>query len=69
MLSKKAHGLLNILIRKEEMKKIYIEPSVKAVEIKLAHLMVMSDETTGTKLDPTEETSTMDSFDVEFEEE
>ena len=51
------------------MKKTYIEPSVKAVEIKLAHLMVMSDETTGTKLDPTEETSTMDSFDVEFDEE
>ena len=51
------------------MKKIYIEPSVKAVEITLPKLMTMSDETTGTKLDPAEETPTMDSFDVEFDEE
>ena len=48
------------------MKKTYIEPSVKAVEIKLSKLMTMSDETTGTKIDPTEETNTMDSFDADF---
>lgn len=51
------------------MKKIYIEPSVKAVEIKLANLMTMSDPETQTKINPEEETPTMDSFDVEFEEE
>ena len=50
------------------MKKEYIEPSVKAVEIKLANLMITSDPTTETKFDPTDNTSTMDSFDAEFEE-
>ena len=51
------------------MKKTYIEPSVKAIEIKLSQLMVTSDPTTGTKFDPTEETNEMDSFDAEFSEE
>ena len=49
-------------------KKEYIKPSVKAVEIKLAHLMITSDPETNTKFDPTQETATMDSFDAEFEE-
>ena len=51
------------------MKKTYIEPSVKAVEIKLAHLMITSDPETQTKFDPNSDTSTMDSFDAEFDEE
>ncbi len=50
-------------------KKEYIEPSVKAVEIKLSHLMITSDPTTKTKFDPTEETSDNDSFDAGFSEE
>ena len=53
------------------MKKEYIEPSVKAVEIKLNHLMVLSDTTTGTKLDPKAEEITspddMDGFHADFE--
>ena len=53
------------------MKKEYIEPSVKAVEIKLNHLMVLSDTTTGTNVDPdaapvTEEEG-MDGFHADFE--
>ena len=52
-------------------KKEYIEPSVKAVEIKLNHLMVLSDTTTGTKVDPKAEAITnpddMDGFDADFE--
>ena len=52
------------------MKKIYIEPSVKAVEIKLPKLMTMSDENTGTDVNPESEPVTdpneMDSFDAEF---
>lgn len=51
------------------MKKTYIEPSVKAVEIKLSNLMTMSDPETQTKINPEEETPTMDSFDAEFDEE
>ena len=47
-------------------KKEYIEPSVKAIEIKLANLMITSDPETGTKFDPSEETSDMDGFDAEF---
>ena len=52
-------------------KKEYIEPSVKAVEIKLNHLMVLSDTTTGTNVDPdatpvTEEEG-MDGFHADFE--
>ena len=50
------------------MKKEYIEPSVKAVEIKLANLMITSDPETHTKFDPTEETMDNDSFDAGFEE-
>ena len=42
VLSKKPHRLLNILIRKEEMKKIYIEPSVKAVKIILPTILAGS---------------------------
>ncbi|MBR4572982.1 MAG: hypothetical protein IKO28_06165 [Prevotella sp.] len=53
------------------MKKEYIEPSVKAVEIKLNHLMVLSDPTTGTKVDPNAEEITnpddMDGFHADFE--
>ena len=49
------------------MKKIYIEPSVKAVEITLPKLMTMSDPETQTKINPEEETSTMDSFDADFD--
>ena len=49
-------------------KKEYIEPSVKAVEIKLANLMITSDPVTGTKFDSGDTTSDMDSFDAEFEE-
>ena len=51
------------------MKKTYIEPSVKAIEIKLSHLMITSDPVTKTKFDPTEETSDNDSFDAGFSEE
>ena len=51
------------------MKKIYIEPSVKAVEIKLAHLMITSDPQTNTKFDPDSSTPSMDGFDAEFSEE
>ena len=54
-------------------KKEYIEPSVKAVEIKLAHLMIASDPETGTNVNPEGEAVTtpegMDSFDIDFEEE
>ena len=50
-------------------KKEYIEPSVKAVEIKFSHLMITSDPETKTKFDPTEETSDNDSFDAGFSEE
>ena len=53
------------------MKKEYIEPSVKAVEIKLNHLMVLSDPNTGTNVNPNttpvDDPSGMDSFDAEFE--
>ena len=53
------------------MKKEYIEPSVKAVEIKLNHLMVLSDPTTETSIapnaDPVETPEGMDSFDADFE--
>ena len=51
------------------MKKTYIEPSVKAIEIKLSHLMITSDPVTETKFDPSESTNTMDGFDAEFSEE
>lgn len=53
------------------MKKQYIEPIVKAIEIKLAHLMVLSDTTTGTKVDPNAEEITspddMEGFHADFE--
>ncbi|MBQ9560714.1 MAG: hypothetical protein IJV10_00330 [Prevotella sp.] len=50
------------------MKKEYIEPSVKAIEVKLSQLMTTSDPTTGTKFDPSEDTNEMDSFDADFSE-
>ena len=49
-------------------KKEYIEPSVKAIEVKLSKLMTTSDPETGTKFNPGDSTDTMDSFDAEFEE-
>ena len=51
------------------MKKIYIEPSVKAVEVKFSQLMTMSDPETGTKFNSDETTNNMDSFDANFSEE
>ncbi len=50
------------------MKKEYIEPSVKAIEVKLTQLMATSDPTTGTKFDPSEETSDNDGLSLDFEE-
>jgi hypothetical protein len=62
--------LFNILIRIEEMKKEYTEPSVKAIEVKLSQLMItMSDTETGAKFSSEESTNTMDGFDAEFSEE
>ena len=52
------------------MKKEYIEPSVKAIEVKLSQLMItMSDTETGTKFSSEGSTNTMDGFDAEFSEE
>ena len=51
-------------------KKEYIEPSVKAIEVKLSQLMIiMSDTETGAKFSSEESTNTMDGFDAEFSEE
>ena len=51
------------------MKKTYIKPSVKAVEVKFSQLMTMSDAETGTKFNSDETTNNMDSFAADFEEE
>ena len=52
------------------MKKTYIEPSVKAIEIKTTAILAgsLTDETTGAKFG-SGSTSTMDGFDAEFSEE
>ena len=51
-------------------KKEYIEPSVKAIEVKLSQLMItMSDTETGAKFSSEGSTEQMDGFDAEFSEE
>ena len=53
------------------MKKTYIEPSVKAIEIKASAILAgsLTDETTGAKFSPNQTTEGMDSFDADFSEE
>ncbi|MBQ9236508.1 MAG: hypothetical protein IJ183_01145 [Prevotella sp.] len=49
-------------------KKEYVQPEVKEIKIQLSHLMTTSDPTTGTKFDPTEETSDNDGLSLDFDE-
>ena len=53
------------------MKKTYIEPSVKAIEIKTTAILAgsLTDDTTGAKFSSEGSTNTMDGFDAEFSEE
>ena len=60
----------NIQFNKIMIKKEYIEPSVKAIEVKLSQLMItMSDTETGAKFSSEGSTNQMDGFDAEFSEE
>lgn len=52
---------------KETMKKTYNIPTIEIVKIKAQQLLSTSDPLTGTKFNPSGESSTMDSHDDDFD--
>ncbi len=49
------------------MKKIYLEPTTQVVILKTSHMLAYSDPVTGTNVDPTKNTPTMDARRSDFD--